>query len=924
MNRACIVLGMSVYDNFISKYKKFTLIQEKAMPIIAEGSNCLVIAPTGSGKTEAAVLPIIDMASKIKGSGIKVLYITPLRALNRDMLGRLRWLADLAGLTIGVRHGDTTNSERSKQVRSAPDILVTTPESLQSMLPTKGMGIKLANVKFVIIDEIHEFYFNKRGAQLSIGLERLEEKAPNFQRVGLSATVKDPDLVKRYLAGSRECKVAQISDGRDFLISIKMPEKPKHNMSQMVDKFGLDEPSAARLECMADEIKESASTLIFANTRQIVEALGSKLLYLDKIDPFGGIGVHHGSLDKDERIEIEDRFRENKIKSIIATSSLELGIDIGSINKVIQYGSPRQSLRLAQRVGRSGHSILKTPEGTIISTGIIDTLESMAVIDNLKAKDLESFDVQKNALDVLANQICGIVLDKNSCSIDDIYSIVRRSYNYSNLEKSALINNLKFMDSIKLIGFDGKTVVATSRTRMYYYDHLSVIPDSHRYRVRNVANNKIISSLDEEFVSNNIDENSIFITKGLPWRVISIDKDTIVVEPSTNLDAAIPDWSGEDIPVSYSVSSRMRDIIGKNSLSNYIDKTVYEKVERFLKNQSDHWMPSKKKLVVEIYDNYTILYTWLGSLANDALSRLIAKYLTMNAGHSINIKSSPYLIFFDVSDEIAIKSMLLGINPESVYQKLKESIIETDFFKYKFTRVAKIFGIIDRDAILSKSLTKHIISTLIGSPVYEETLREIIENYFDIKNLTDFFKQIHERNLELIIEKNKKQSPLTKAILKSAYYNKELIMPLMPNDELVNSFSKYTLDKKANIICTYCGFEFKRNLSEIIDEPKILCPMCQSPMVTINMGSYINVIKKIKEKRELTETDKRVRREMMANADLVYSYGGRAVAALSTYGVGHRTAARALLMQRTSKEKFFVDLIEAQKQFIKNKKYWSL
>ncbi|ASI13350.1 Lhr-like helicase [Candidatus Mancarchaeum acidiphilum] len=915
---------MSIYENFISKYQKFTPIQEKAIPIIAGGSNCLVIAPTGSGKTEAAVLPIIDRASKINGEGIKILYITPLRALNRDMLGRLRWMADLAGLTIGVRHGDTSNSERSKQVRSAPDIIVTTPESLQSMLPTKGMGVKLANVKFVIIDEIHEFYFNKRGAQLSLGLERLEEKAPNFQRVGLSATVKNPDLVKGYLAGLRECKIAQISEGKNFSISIKMPEKPKGNMSQIIDKFGLDEPSAARLECIADEIEESSSTLIFANTRQIVEALGSKLLYLDKIHPFGGIGVHHGSLEKDERIEIENSFRDNKIKSIIATSSLELGIDIGSINKVIQYGSPRQSLRLAQRIGRSGHSISKTSDGTIISTGIVDTLESVAVIDNLKAKELESFEVQKNALDVLANQVCGIILDKNSCSIDEIYTIVRRSYNYLTMEKPALENNLRFMDSLKLIGFDGKTAVATSRTRMYYYDHLSVIPDSHRYRVRNIANNKIISTLDEEFVSNNIDENSIFITKGLPWRVISIDKDTIVVEPSSNLDAAIPDWSGEDIPVSYSVASRMRDIIGRNELGNYIDKSLYGKAEKFIEDQAEHWKPSSDKVMVEMYDNYTILYTWLGTLANDALSRLIAKYLTMNAGHSINIKSSPYLIFFDVSDEIAIKSMLLGIDPVSVYQKLKESITETDFFRYKFTRVAKIFGIIDRDAVMSKSLTKHIISTLIGSPVYEETLREIIENYFDIKNLIGFFKRVHSRNAEVVFKNIKKQSPLTKAILKSAYYNKELIMPLMPNDELVNSFSKYTLDKKANLICTYCGFEFKRNLSEIIDEGRILCPTCQSPMVTINTNGYINVIKKIKEKKELTETDKRVRMSMMADADLVYSYGGRAVAALSTYGVGHRTAARALLMQRTSKEKFFVDLIEAQKQFIKNKKYWSV
>ncbi len=914
---------MTLYEQFLNRYKGFTDIQKVAIPIIQKGSNCLVIAPTGAGKTEAAILPLIENASKIKSDGIKIIYITPLRALNRDMVGRLKWLCDLSNLTIGVRHGDTTNSERSKQTRKSPDVLITTPESLQSMLPTKGMGKHLKSVKSVVIDEIHELYSNKRGAQLSIALERLVEKSGEFQRVGLSATISNPELIKKFLVGNRTCEIASIDQRKEFGIKIEMPELPKKKIESFYDKFGLDDPSAARLEVIADSIKKSNSTLIFANTRQVVEALGSKLLYLNSVYPFGGIGVHHSSLNKEERIEIEDKFRKGELKSIIATSSLELGIDIGNIDLVIQYSSPRQSLRLAQRIGRSGHSIKKNSNGLIITSSIIDTLESIAIIDNLRDGKFESFDVEANALDVLADQICGIALDKSNIRINELISILNRSFNYSLLKTETLVKLLDFMKDQKMILFDGNMIGLTSRTRMYYYDHLSVIPDTHRYLVKNIANNRIISSLDEEFVSNNVDENSVFITKGLPWKVISIDKDIITVEPSTDLNAAIPDWSGEDIPVSYSTAKRFVQLLNLWENKSFLNQELNSKIEKMLKEQSNFDTISEEKIVMEIYDNYTILYTGLGSLANDALSRLIASYLSLTSGKNVDIKSSPYLIFFGYSDEIMIKGFLFNLGSENLYYKLRDAIIGTEFFRYKFVRIAKLFGVIDKDAIVGRSLTNHIISAFYNTPIYDEALREIMDNYFDLKNLKTFFDDLLSGKLKLVIKNLKTQSVLTKLILKSAYYSRELIMPIMPDNELVASFSKYTLDKKVELICTYCGFEFKRNLKDLIDLDLINCPSCKSPMITLKNEGYSDIVKKRKMKKPLTQYEKKIYSEMISNANLVYSYGGRAIVALSTYGIGHRTAARALLMQRTKKEKFFIDLIEAQKQFVKNKKYWS-
>ena len=304
----------SIYDIFLERYKSFTDIQKQSIPIIESGSNCLIVAPTGAGKTEAAILPLLDMISGKDISPISILYITPLRALNRDMLRRLEDLCKGANVTIGVRHGDTSQKERNKQAKIAPVLLITTPETLQSILPTKSIGPYLRNLKAVVVDELHELYYNKRGAQLSVALERLEELAPGFQRIGISATVGDTESAKKFLSSSRACKVAKIDAVREMRLFVEAPVRPKHEMKEMEEKFELDGPSLARIERVSDLVSESVSSIIFANTRQVVESLGSRLLYLNKIKTFGNIGVHHSSLDKEERIKIEDQFRERQDK----------------------------------------------------------------------------------------------------------------------------------------------------------------------------------------------------------------------------------------------------------------------------------------------------------------------------------------------------------------------------------------------------------------------------------------------------------------------------------------------------------------------------------------------------------------------------------------------------------------------------------
>lgn len=873
------------------------------------------------------MLPILDALSHSSGSeGISALYITPLRALNRDLIKRLKEMSEYAGISIAVRHGDTPQSERSRQSKKAPQILITTPETLQSILPTKYLGVSLSNVKYVVVDELHELYYSKRGAQLSLALERLEEKAPGFQRIGLSATIGKPDDAVHFLCGSRNCEIVSAESKREIALSVEIPIKA-HSYEEFKEHFGLDEASTARLFAVARHIHESDTTLVFANTRQVVEAVGSRLLYLNKIKPFGGIGVHHSSLDKKERIEIEDLFKNHMLKAIIATSSLELGIDIGYIDEVVQYGSPRQAIRLVQRVGRSGHSKGRTPKGAIVALNPVDAIESIAICRLASFGALESFRMNELALDVLANQISGVVLDKGICGIEEIERVVHRSWLYRNLGAGELKEVLNFMQKQRIIGFDGKTASSGNRTRMFYYEHLSVIPNVKRFLVKNTIDNRIISTLDEEFVVNNVDENSSFITKGLPWKVVSIENDIIFVEPSSELESAVPDWSGEDIPVSRAVSEEVSLIVqnSKKALDSKFVKDQDTRVElkKFFDKQQSTIFESDK-IIIEQTEENSAIYLPFGTMANEALGRMLAHFAAARLGYSVYMKASPYFIYLDASSGLDIEKYLASIKLQNVEGVLASTILDTELFRYKFVQVAKMFGIVDKEAAVPKSLARKLISIYKDTPVYRETIRELMSNYFDLSSIKELSKKISANELSIHVRKVSSLSHFALTVLNSFYYTKELIMPSTPSSEILESFEKFMLDKDVKLLCMYCGFRFTRSLSELKDQEKIKCPSCGGSIITIHSEERDKAVRKKVEGKPLSQKDRMIFSDALKIAGLLEAYGGRGAIALSTYGIGARTASRLLRMLRHEDKLFYTDLINAQKNFIKNRKYWSI
>lgn len=336
--------------------------------------------------TETAVLPvlskILDIKEKENVKGILGIYITPLRALNRDLLDRLTWWCSNLGISVAIRHGDTPQSERSRQSRKPPEFLITTPETFQILFLGSRLREHLKTVRFVIIDELHEMLDSKRGVQLSVGLERLVNYSGEFQRIALSATIGDLDLAAKFIFGYREYEIVYWYERKMFDIEVFYPklEEVDYELSK---KYGWSPKIVWSLRKIKEILDKHRSVLIFVNTREMAELLVSRF---KKWIPEYPIEIHHSSLSREVRERNERLFKEGKLKAIVATSSLELGIDIGHVDAVIQYMSPRQVIRLVQRVGRAGHRLDEISKGYIITMDIDDYTESLAIKENIEKK----------------------------------------------------------------------------------------------------------------------------------------------------------------------------------------------------------------------------------------------------------------------------------------------------------------------------------------------------------------------------------------------------------------------------------------------------------------------------------------------------------------------------------------------------------
>ena len=382
----------------------------------------------------------------------------------------------------------------------------------------------------------------------------------------MSATVGNPEEIAKFIAGTnRNINIVHAVLAKNYRYHVENPT-PNQTDYEQAGKLETSPEAAARIRRLTEIIDSHKSTLIFVNSRTIAEMLGHKFSQLNRAD----IAVHHGSLSKEERVSIEDQFKAGTLKAIICTSTLELGIDIGNVDMVIQYMSPRQVSSLIQRVGRSGHSLERLSEGVIVTVYPDDTLESIAAVKNAIANKLEPVLFHENALDVLAHQTAGILMDKQSISLNELTALMHRAYPYRKLSRKKLLDVIDFLESLNKLRLEGTTLRKTGRTREYYYGNLSMIPDERRYPVINVLSDRRIGTLGDEFMALDARIGLHFIMRGKVWRIVQIEEETgtVHVVPAEDPFAAIPGWDGEILPVPFDLAQQTgvtREKIGRTA-----------------------------------------------------------------------------------------------------------------------------------------------------------------------------------------------------------------------------------------------------------------------------------------------------------------------------------------------------------------------
>lgn len=930
-----------------------TLPQTLAIPPILEGENVLLIAPTGSGKTEAVLLPIFSGLIQLeKRRGISVVYVTPLRALNRDMLKRLTFWAERLGIVIEVRHGDTDVKLRRRQAISPPNVLVTTPETLQAILTGSRMRQHLASVQYVVVDEVHELAGDKRGVQLSVALERLREiVGKNFQRIGLSATVGNPDEVAQFVAGtSRAIRIVQAALFKGYKYHVETPS-PIDIDYEMAGKLRTAPEAAARIRRMVELVDGHKSTLIFVNSRQNAEMLGHKFSQLGRSD----IAVHHGSLSKEERAQIEDDFKAGKLKALVCTSTLELGIDIGSVDLVVQYLSPRQVNSLIQRVGRSGHRWDVLSEGVIVTAFPDDTLESVAAVRNAVESRLEPVLIHEGALDVLAHQVVGILIDKDVISVKELLAILQRAYPYRNLSEDQLLDVVDFLDSLSELRFDeeGRLLRKAKRTRKYYFENLSMIPDERRYPMVNVISDRKIGVLGDEFMALDARVGLNIIVRGKVWRIVQIEEETgtVYVVPSEDPLAAIPGWDGEMIPLPLDLAKQtgaMREEIQKALKETQSAEAAAEKVaEEFstskaalveaVKEVQEHLkqgapLPTDKHVLVEAFDKYLIVHVCFGEIVNRTLGGIFDTLLSereiivgwWNDGYRILIEMRRKLTQRETEELSALLFRLTDEEAEKAFGKYLDAKFP---FTYKMRFVAQRFGALPRGKTMGADRESRLPFQFGDTPIYDETIREAMVEKVDVAKAKEIIRDIREgRTMVSTIYRSEKPTPLAYHILEKYSDVSELMAPeevLLSN---IEKMKKAIEARTARLLCMQCGeWTAEEKIRNLLEHPE--CGKCRSRLLSLMYFSQdarllAEVLKKRREGKELSEEELKELTQARRKADLVLSYGKKAITALEVKGVGPETAFRILGKMHSKEEEFYMDLLKAKIQYLRTRQYW--
>jgi ATP-dependent Lhr-like helicase len=913
--------------------------QRRAIPPIVAGEHALVVAPTGTGKTETAMLPVFDAIVRRRAEGdaggFQALYVTPLRALNRDMRERLDWWADRLDVEVDVRHGDTTQYRRQQQAKDPPDVLVTTPETLQAILTGSRMREGLAAVEHVVVDEVHELAASKRGAQLAVALERLRSLAGPVQRVGLSATVGDPEAVGAFLTGDRGCAVLEVGVESLVEFDVTWPRVTEAD-ERLAGELMTTPETASHVRAIRERVREHDSTLVFVNTRQTAEALGSRFRELDDVT----VGVHHGSLSKEARVEVEDAFKAGEMDALLCTSSMELGIDVGRVDHVVQYGSPREVARLLQRVGRAGHRADRVSTGTVVATGADDAFEAAVIARRGSAGEVESAAIHEGSLDVVANQVVGVVMDRGEVAAREAYELLTAADPFRDLDESAFTSVVREIADNQLVWLEeaADRIEKTGGTWQYYYANLSMIPDEETYEVYDVASGQTVGTLDERFVVNFAEPGATFVQRGEMWRVAEVDDEdsTVSVSPIEDPAGEVPSWVGAEIPVPEAVAGEVgalrgiaadqlragatpagvaRDLAGRYPGDPDTLARAVEQVARQV--EADAPVPTDDRLVVEREGRTVVLNAPLGHRVNETLGRVLASLVGQRTGSSVGLDVDPYRIELETPTRTStadVVEVLRGTDPEHVRPLIELSLKRSETLKFTLSQVAATFGALKRwrgDGISADRL----LAALEDTPVYEEAVRAVFHEDLDCGGAGRVLEAVQSGDID--VEVIGERTPIG---VDGRSGGRELLAPENADAGVVDTVRERIADDRVKLFCLHCAdWERETTVGRVREQPE--CPECASTRVAALSPWADDTVTAVRSP-EKDDEQERLTERAHRNASLVQSHGRKAVLALAGRGVGPENAARIINRHREDEADFYRDILEREREYARTKAFW--
>ena len=908
-----------ILDPTISKkfkligFEELTEIQKEAIPEILEEKNCLIIAPTGSGKTECATIPIFSKLKTRKVSNkIKALYITPLRALNRDVFKRIINYAENENLKIEIRHGDTSQANRKRIADNPPDILITTPETLVNLLSQKKHLDALSDLEWVIIDEVHELLASERGSQLCLSLERLQIKSKNqIHRIGLSATVGNPEEAGRFLVGSdRKFQLIHDTSLRNYDVDVVF-----------VDGI-MDDVAVKIIEYIKKE-QITSPVLLFTNSRGESERLSSILKQKTSIN----VELHHGSLSRQVREETEDMLRDGKSGIVVCTSSLELGLDIGSVELVIHYGSPRQVSKFMQRIGRSKHDRGDSARGLIITENADDEFEIQAIIERIKEGSIEEQKIHHGSLDVLAHHLVGLSMQVGNVPIEAALKLTKLAYPFRDISLEEFFDVLEILALRDLIIFNDDKTEYKKNTAFfatkYHFQNLSTIPDILKFKVVDTIENKFIGTLDQRFVGD-LDKDQIFVLRGSQWRVLNIDEKSFkinVLPIRSSQEIPVPKWEGVNIPVDFKTANKVgafRTKVRNGSLkmmNNIISNLDFPKV------------PDEKTIVIESHrlpqKSVLILHSCFGTKINSTLKVILETLLDASLASRVKSSSDAYRILLSVESRFTKKHITdVFLSDFDINEIMSVALKGKNDVTWKTFCVGKKFGFYDRSDVYVKNEIRYDFERNIDTPLVKEAFRELFHEKFDLEGAQRIIDLIKENKIQIEWVDVDKFSKLAEPVLDQtvmSYTN-----PANIDKEMLLKVKTRLMQTKQRLICVRCGL-WQQVMTPNETHP-LRCKYCKGQQITCTYEydhELVKIIQKKHQGKKLTPDENKNFQKAWKVSSLLSSFGKTALIVMAAYGVGPDTGARILKNRVEGDDDYLIkQIIIAEKTYTLTRGFW--